>query len=486
MKLRLSDVVIALSGASSSADAAASVPSLTAVGIDSRKAQPGSLFVALPGEHTDGHSFVNHAFSRGAAAALVDRPVDGPWPVLDLRQPGVQVPVPLNPPLCLLVDNTLNALQQVAAWWRSQFNVQVVGITGSVGKTTTKEITTAVLRQRFITLKNEGNLNNEIGLPLTLLQLDDTHQRAVLEMGMYALDEIAALCRIAQPAIGVITNVGPVHLERLGTMERIAEAKAELVQALPAGGVAILNADEPLVAAMRDMTQARVFTYGLTRDCDLWADEIVGEGMDGIRFRFHHRREVVHVKAPLLGRHSVHTALRAAAVGLVEGLNWEEIVSGLQDVGAQLRLVVVRGINGATLLDDTYNASPASMLAALNLLEDMTVDDGRRIAVLGDMMELGSEEEAGHRLVGVRAADVADFLVTVGPRSRWTAYEARAAGQPAASVRPVETAADAIALLRSIIGPGDVVLVKGSRAAHMDDVVAALAAPPRDQGAQEG
>ncbi|MCA9870371.1 MAG: hypothetical protein KC487_08350, partial [Anaerolineae bacterium] len=181
----MSDVVIALSGASSSADAAASVPSLTAVGIDSRKAQPGSLFVALPGEHTDGHSFVNHAFSRGAAAALVDRPVDGPWPVLDLRQPGVQVPVPLNPPLCLLVDNTLNALQQVAAWWRSQFNVQVVGITGSVGKTTTKEITTAVLRQRFITLKNEGNLNNEIGLPLTLLQLDDTHQRAVLEMGMY-------------------------------------------------------------------------------------------------------------------------------------------------------------------------------------------------------------------------------------------------------------------------------------------------------------
>ncbi|MCB0235102.1 MAG: UDP-N-acetylmuramoylalanyl-D-glutamyl-2, 6-diaminopimelate--D-alanyl-D-alanine ligase, partial [Anaerolineae bacterium] len=160
---------------------------------------------------------------------------------------------------------------------------------------------------------------------------------------------------------------------------------------------------------------------------------------------------------------------------LVEGLNWEEIVTGLQDVGAQLRLVVVHGINGATLLDDTYNASPASMLAALNLLEDMAVGNGRRIAVLGDMMELGSQEEAGHRLVGARAADVADFIVTVGPRARWTAYEARAAGQAPGSVRAVESAAEAISVLRSVIGPGDVVLVKGSRAAHMDDVVAALA-----------
>ena len=475
MKLRLIDVITALGGTLSSEGAAASVPSLSAVGIDSRNVQPGSLFIALPGENTDGHRFVGHAFSRGAAAALVDRPVDGPWATLDLRQPGALMPETLGQPLCLLVENTLDALQQVAAWWRLQFKVQVVAITGSVGKTTTKEITAAVLRQRFVTLKSAGNLNNEIGLPLTLLQLDDSHQRAVLEMGMYTLGEIAQLCRIAQPRIGVITNVGPVHLERVGTIERVAEAKAELVQALPADGVALLNADEPLVAAMRGLTHARVFMYGLNQDCDLWADQIVGEGMDGIRFRFHYQGETVHVKVPLLGRHSVHTALRAAAVGLVEGLNWEEIVTGLQDVGAQLRLVVVHGINGATLLDDTYNASPASMLAALNLLEDMAVGNGRRIAVLGDMMELGSQEEAGHRLVGARAADVADFIVTVGPRARWTAYEARAAGQAPGSVRAVESAAEAISVLRSVIGPGDVVLVKGSRAAHMDDVVAALA-----------
>lgn len=481
MKLRLIDVISALGGTPLHGGAAASVPSLAAVEIDSRKVQPGSLFVALPGEHTDGHGFVSHAFSRGAAAALVDRPVNGPWPVLDLREPGAPLLETPDRPLCLLVDHTLSALQQVAAYWRSQFPVQVIGITGSVGKTTTKEMTAAVLRQRFITLKSHGNLNNEIGLPLTMLQLDDSHQRVVLEMGMYALGEIAQLCRIAQPRIGVITNVGPVHLERLGTIERVAQAKAELIEALPDDGVAVLNADEPLVAAMSGLTRARVFLYGLNRDCDLWADEIVGEGMDGIRFRFHFQGETVHVRVPLLGRHSVHTALRAAAVGLVEGLNWEEIVTGLQDVGAQLRLVVVRGINGATLLDDTYNASPASMLAALNLLEDMAAGDGRRIAVLGDMMELGSQEESGHRLVGARAADVADFLITVGPRARWTAYEARAAGQPAGSVRAVETAAEAITVLRSVIGPGDVVLVKGSRATNMEQVVAALA-QPREQG----
>ncbi|HRX05146.1 MAG TPA: Mur ligase domain-containing protein, partial [Anaerolineae bacterium] len=180
MKLRLIDVITALGGTLSSEGAAASVPSLSAVGIDSRNVQPGSLFIALPGENTDGHRFVGHAFSRGAAAALVDRPVDGPWATLDLRQPGALMSETLGQPLCLLVENTLDALQQVAAWWRRQFKVQVVAITGSVGKTTTKEITAAVLRQRFVTLKSAGNLNNEIGLPLTLLQLDDSHQRAVL------------------------------------------------------------------------------------------------------------------------------------------------------------------------------------------------------------------------------------------------------------------------------------------------------------------
>jgi UDP-N-acetylmuramoyl-tripeptide--D-alanyl-D-alanine ligase len=444
--------------------------------IDSRQAGPGSLFVALPGEQTDGHAYVAHAFSRGAAAALVGRPVDAPGVLVDARQPAALPPLPAGQPICILVDDPLLALQRLAAAWRVRFSPRVIGITGSVGKTTTKEIAAAVLRQRFVTLKNRGNLNNEIGLPLSVLDLDEHHQRVVLEMGMYDVGEIAQLCRIARPHVGVVTNVGPVHLERLGTVERIAQAKAELIEALPVDGVAILNADDLLVAAMAGRTQATIFWYGLSPDADLWADEIEGEGLEGIRFRFHYQGETVHVRVPLLGRHSVHTALRAAAVGLVEGLSWEEIVRGLQQLDVQLRLIASRGLNGATLLDDTYNASPASTMAALNLLADLPVHNGRRIAVLGDMLELGSYEEEGHRKVGVRAAYVADLLVTVGQRAQLIAEEALAAGLASDKVLVLDNAEAALAELRSIMGPGDVVLVKGSRAVRMDEIATALTA----------
>ena len=433
MKVTLLDVWQALNvfaKESSPAEPTVTRP-LTAVVIDSRQAEPGSLFVALPGEHTDGHNFVAHAFSRGALAALVSRPVDGPYLTLDARLPNQEFSVQPGEPVCVLVDDTLVALQKIAAAWRTRFAPRVIGVTGSVGKTTTKEIIAAVLGQRYVTLKSPGNLNNEIGLPLTVLQLEERHERVVLEMGMYDIGEIAQLCRIAQPHVGVITNVGPVHLERLGTIERVAQAKAELLQALPANGTAVLNGDDPLVSAMAPQTRARVFRYGLGPESDLWADEIAGEGLEGIRFRFHYQGDVVHVRVPLLGRHSVHTALRATAVGLIEGLSWDEIVPGLQNVETQLRLMVVRALNGATLLDDTYNASPASTLAALNLLADLPVGNGRRIAVLGDMLELGSYEEEGHRIVGARVADVADSLITVGQRARLIAAEAVASGLPA-------------------------------------------------------
>jgi UDP-N-acetylmuramoyl-tripeptide--D-alanyl-D-alanine ligase len=267
-------------------------------------------------------------------------------------------------------------------------------------------------------------------------------------------------------------------------MERIGQAKAELVQALPSDGVAVLNADDPVVSAMAALTRARVFRYGLAPDADLWADDIAGEGLEGIRFRFHYQDDVVHVRVPLLGRHSVHTALRAAAVGLIEGLSWEEIVAGLQNVDAQLRLVVTRSATGATVLDDTYNASPASTLAALNLLADLPVGNGRRVAVLGDMLELGSYEEEGHRIVGARVADVADLLITVGQRARLIAEEAIAAGLPEARVQAVDGSEDALARLRALLGPGDVVLVKGSRASRMDEIASALSSPP-DQGRTE-
>jgi UDP-N-acetylmuramoyl-tripeptide--D-alanyl-D-alanine ligase len=222
---------------------------------------------------------------------------------------------------------------------------------------------------------------------------------------------------------------------------------------------------------MAGQTQARVFTYGLTPEADLWASDIESEGLEGIRFVLHYQDEAIHAKVPLLGRHSVHTALRAAAVGLVEDMTWQEIMTGLQDSSVQLHLVSVPGINGSTLLDDTYNSSPVSSIAALNLLDDLA---GRKIAVLGDMAELGDQEEEGHRRVGCRAADTVDILVTVGPRARLIADEASACGLLPEAIIEVETNDQATAHLRQIIQRDDIVLVKGSRSMAMEEIVAAL------------
>ena len=445
--------------------------------VDSRQAGAGSVFVALQGEHRDGHAFIADAMARGAIAVIAEERGremvgDTPCTVLDTRPEAAEkLPEALSLPLLLIVEDSLAALQRWAAHWRARMPAQTIGVTGSIGKTSTKELIWSVLRQRYRTLKNPGNLNNEIGLPLTLLQLTPDVERAVLEMGMYALGEIAALTAMAKPRIGVITNVGPSHLERLGTLERIAQAKSELVQGLPADGVAILNADDPLVRAMAEQTPARTFFYGLTPESDLWASEVTSRGLQGISFRLHYEGEVLKVNLPLLGRHSVHTALRAAAVGLVEGLTWQEIMEGLRGEGAQLRLMVVPGLRNSTLLDDTYNASPDSCMAALNLLSEM---EGRRIAVLGDMLELGSFEEAGHRKVGCRVAETADLFVAVGRMAPIMAEEAIQCGMPPEVVYTVPDNEAAINLLKKLLVPGDFVLIKGSRGMHMEDIVAAL------------
>jgi len=468
-RLSLELAIEALTGASLSGPG---VPLRDAV-IDSREVSPGALFIALRGEQTDGHDYVTQAFERGARAALVERDGLGDWPVIDTRRP---VPPGLTMPaqVCLRVADVMAAMQQIARYWRSKLSLRVIGITGSIGKSTTKEVTAELLERRYRTLKNPGSMNNEIGLPLTVLKLSDFHSRAVLEMGFYVPGEVALLCDIARPQVGVVTNIGPVHLERAGTMEAIVAGKRELVESLPAApeGVAILNYDDERVRQMAGHTTARVFTYGLSPRADLWADAIVGLGLDGVRFALHHGGEHEHIRVPMLGQHSVHTALRAAAVGLVEGLSWEEILSGLQQTHAQLRLVAVPGPGGSILLDDTYNASPDSTIAALNLLAEL---EGRRLAVLGDMLELGSYEEAGHRMVGARAAAVADELLTVGPRARWIAEEATRAGLPASHVVHVESAEQAIKALRLRVGAGDVILVKGSRGMRMDQIVDELA-----------
>ncbi len=477
LTLTLADVVEGLTGWRP----AAMTQPLTDVYMDSRQVAEGGLFFALRGEQLDGHAFMSEALARGCRIIVAERAPESGCLVVDTRQADafrqqaghlLALLPAQETALCLLVSDSLGALQQLADFWRTRHPVRLIGVTGSVGKTTTKETIATVLGQRYRVLKSERSVNTATGLPLTLLRLTPAHERVVLEIGGgYALGEIARLARIARPQVGVVTNVGPTHLERMGTVERIARNKTELVKSLPEDGVAVLNADDPLVRNMAAHAEGRVFFYGLAPDADLWADEIEGQGLEGLRFRFHYAQETIHAKVPLLGRHSVHTALRAAAVGLIEGLSWPEIMAGLQGT-THLRLLVTPGLNDSTLLDDTYNSSPASAIAALNLLAEL---EGRKIAVLGDMLELGSYEDEGHRKVGRRAMDVADVLVTVGSRGRIIAQEALALGMSPQAVHVVEDNAAAIAYLRQIVGQGDRVLVKGSRGMTMEQIVNALA-----------
>ncbi len=445
---------------------------------DSREVQAGDLFVARRGETLDGHAFIADAVRRGALVVLAERLVEtnAPMWVVDTRQERALVTPPARPGatagVYILALDSHKGLEQIAAWWRRHLAIGVIGVTGSVGKTSTKELAAAVLRQRFTVHKSERSFNTDVGMALTLLQITPEHQWAVLEMGMYGRGEIARLCHLALPRIGVVTNVGPTHLERLGTIEAIADAKAELVEALPADGVAILNADDPRVWAMRERTPARAYGYGMTPGLDMWASDVESRGLEGIAFRMHSGQESRRVRVPLLGVHSVQTALAAAALGRVLGLTWDEIVEGLAKAPQQLRMVVTPAINGARLLDDSYNASPVSVLAALRVLAELP---GRRIGVLGDMRELGAYEQEGHRLVGRKATEVVSYLVVVGQRGRIIGDEALARGMAADRVFFASSNAEAVSILRPLLQAGDSVLIKGSRGMKMEEIVKELA-----------
>ncbi len=444
-------------------------PTIAIVTNDSRDVQANSLFVAFVGEQLDGHQFCRQAFDDGAIAAIVTRPVDD-FALVDVRDRHCDL-TKITTPLLILVEDSEKALQQCAHYWRRQHSVRVIGITGSVGKTSTKELAYQVLSQKYCTLKSEKNYNTEIGLPIQLLNLRAEHEMAVLEMGMYVRGDIALLASIAEPDVGVITNVGTVHVERAGSVEAIALGKRELVEALPKNGLAILNNDDTAVIVMRDHTDAEVMTYGMTPEADLWASDIESMGLDGIRFALNYRGEKIFVNAPLLGRHSVQTALRASAIGLAHGLDWGEIVRGLQEQPEQLRLLVADGINGSRVIDDSYNANPQSTIAALNLLDDLR---GRKVAVLGDMLELGSESSVGHKLVGRRAADVVDEMVVIGQEGRMIGEEALIVGFDAQKLHFSADSEHAIPIVKNLIEPNDIVLVKGSLGAKMGLIVKAI------------
>ncbi|MFA7249877.1 MAG: UDP-N-acetylmuramoyl-tripeptide--D-alanyl-D-alanine ligase [Dehalococcoidia bacterium] len=426
----------------------------TGAAIDSRAVHPGDLFVALPGERVDGHDFAAGAVHAGATGCLLNHGVEGTAAAA-----------------IFLVDDTLASLQHLGAAWRAALtDTQVIGITGSVGKTTTKAIVASVLSAKYRIQANPLNYNNEVSVPLCLLELRPETERAVIEHGMYTTGEIALLCRWTRPRIGVVLNVGPTHLERAGSMETIARAKRELIEALPAEGAAVLNADDPRVREMAPHTAARVWWFGTSEDADVRGTDVASGGARGFEFTLAAQGRSRRVRVPLPGRHLLSNVLAAAATALADGLTFDEVTAAIEALDVPLRLTVIEMPGGITVLDDTYNAQPASTLAALDLLEEMA---GRHVALLGDMRELGEVSRMEHERIGRRAAEVVALLVTIGDEARALGAAARAAGL--AQAVHVGSREEAVATLRAHLRPGDVVLVKGSHALGLEAVVADLA-----------
>ncbi len=433
------------------------------VSIDSRTVSAGELFIALQGDRFDGHDFVPDAIRKGAWGALVERSV------LEQRfaaMSGLRNVIP--------VEDTLVSLQEMAMMHRKKYPVPVVGITGSNGKTTTKEMLASILLRSGPVLKNEGNLNNHIGVPLTLLKLNDRHRAAVIEMGMSGLGEIGTLARIAVPSVGVITNIGPAHLEFLGSIDTVARAKAELLQGLPGSGTAVLNADDPFFGTLRGAFAGRTLSFGIEAKADVRADGI-RQGQDATDLSLHADGRSVKVRIRTAGRHNVYNALAAAAAAVALDRPLETVRHGLEDFRPVAMRSEIRDHQGITVIADCYNANPASMQAALEMLGSLRQGGRKLIAVVGDMLELGEAGPEAHRAVGRTAAVLGiDLLVTVGPLAVHAAEGALGAGMAKDQVVEAGTTSRAAEVLRARARPGDTVLVKGSRGMKMEKILEEL------------
>ncbi|MEX1120100.1 MAG: UDP-N-acetylmuramoyl-tripeptide--D-alanyl-D-alanine ligase [Terrimicrobiaceae bacterium] len=414
---------------------------------DTRTLVPGDLYLALRGENFDGNAFVNQAAAKGAAAAILDDP-GAPRPP--------ELPV-------ILVENGLKALHRLAEAWRDRLALKVIGITGSNGKTTTKEFTSAVLSTRYRTVKTEGNLNNHVGVPLSILAAEVADGAAVWEIGMNHAGEIAPLAALVRPDVGIITNIGVAHIEFLGSREAIAKEKRALLESLRPGGVAVIPDSDEFSDYLAAGTVARVIRVGGPHS-EIRAED-VHVTTEGTSFRILAGGEQVSARLPVPGLHMVSNALLAVGAGMACGLSLEECAEGLEQspiIGGRLAKKVIRGV---IFLDDTYNANPDSMVAALEVLQSLKCD-GKRIAVLGCMGELGRHAEEGYCRVGSHAG--ADLLITVGPE---TLPMATAAKGHFPEVRSFDSTEEASEFLRQVAEENDIVLVKGSRAARMETVI---------------
>ena len=421
--------------------------------IDSRDLEPGMLFVALRGEHTDGHRFVADAFRAGAAAALVADDVAAPAGAVLIR-----------------MDDTLRGLQRLGRALRDRRPLRVVAITGSVGKTSTKEMAALVLAERFETARSPENWNTEIGIPLVLANLPEPAAVAVLEFAMRGPGQIRELVEIARPEIGVVTVIGESHMDFFETREQLAAAKGELLEGLPAGGVAVLNADDPLAMGLARRGPARVMTFGFG-GADVTAREIRVRPGEGSAFVLRVGRAEAPVALAVPGRHTIRNALAAAAVGAALDVPVSDIARGLGRARAMAKRLEVLRLGGAVVINDVYNSSPRSMEAAFDVMDEFA---GRpRIAVLGDMRELGALTAEAHRQVGRDAARRGvDVLIAFGPLAVDLAGAAGEAGLP--RVLHTVDPGEALAALRRELRPGAVVLVKGSRALEMERIVDGL------------
>lgn len=430
---------------------------ITGVSTDTRTLKEGDLFVALTGESSDGHKFLADALTKGASGVVVTRKVEA-------RR------------LAIRVDDALIALGDLAAYYRSKFNPTVVGVTGSVGKTTTKEMIAAVAAAKGPVLKNAGNFNNEIGLPLTLFQLLPKHKTAVVEMAMRGPGQIEYLAKIARPSIGVITNIHMSHIEILGTLDAIADAKGELLDYLPSDGVAVLNADDAYFEYLSRRANARIVSFGESPSADIRA---VSSGIDATgccTFEVKTQKGEFNVRIPVPGEHNIKDALAAIAVGEELDITHDAIrdaLAGFKPPEKRSNVVPTRG--GFVVIDDTYNASPASVHSAVKTLAMM--EGNRKIAVLGDMLELGEHAAAAHLEVGRAVKETGiDMLVVVGQLAKLIARGAIDAGMPIGCVSEYDDSWTAAKELPDKVRERDVVLVKGSRAIKMERVVEGLIA----------
>lgn len=429
----------------------ARVDGFAGVSTDTRTLAPGSLFVALSGERFDGHDFVQEAIRQGAAGLIVSREPIGILPHVAV----------------FLVRDTRAAFQDLARFHRRRFHLPVIAVTGSNGKTSTKDMIAAVLSMKLNVLKTEANFNNEIGLSQTLLKIDDAHQAVVVEMGMRGRGEIAELAGIALPTVGVVTNVGETHLERLGSIENIAAAKAELIEALDEEGTAVLNGDDFYARAMSGKTAARVVYYGLNPEAGVRAVDLKTSAQQ-VSFDCMAGTISFPVTVPMPGIHNAYNALAAIAVGLELGIEPEKVAQGIRHNAPGKMRLNIRQYGDITVIDDTYNASPLSMSAAIEVLG--SVAKGRKLAAIGDMLELGAAAHPAHAKVGEHLASVGvEVVVTLGEMARVAGETALRQGVPVAVA--CRDHVEAIGELRHRLLPGDTLLIKGSRGMTMEKLL---------------